>query len=216
MTENRDEANSKLYTGVVHDVLRARGLGGQALPSALRPVVTGRVLVGEVYTVEGAPDPDIGADESLLAWTGFLSDVPSGRIVVCQPNDSALAHMGELSAETLRYRGVLGYIVDGGCRDTAFIEQVGFPVWCRYRTPVDIVGQWRVTALREAVTVGSIRVESGDFAVADDDGVVIVPGDVADEVLREATEMTMREDRVRAAILTGVPPRDAYLQYGKF
>jgi regulator of RNase E activity RraA len=36
--------------------------------------------------------------------------------------------MGELSAETLKLRGIKGYVVDGGCRDTAFIRRIGFPV----------------------------------------------------------------------------------------
>ena len=53
-----------------------------------------------------------------------------------------IAHMGELSAETLQFRGVRGYIVDGGCRDTGFILNMGFPVFCRYLTPRDVVGIW--------------------------------------------------------------------------
>ena len=59
----------------------------------------------------------------------MLSKAPSGAVVMCQPNDGTIAHMGELSAETLKYRGVKGYIVDGGCRDVDFILKLGFPVF---------------------------------------------------------------------------------------
>ena len=57
--------------------------------------------------------------------------------------------MGELSAETLKFRGVRGYVVDGGCRDVDFILKLGFPVCCRYYTPADIVGRWVVRRYTE-------------------------------------------------------------------
>jgi 4-hydroxy-4-methyl-2-oxoglutarate aldolase len=50
--------------------------------------------------------------------------------------------MGEHSSETMHFRGIRGYIVDGGCRDSEFIKRIGFRVWCRYFTPIDIVGRW--------------------------------------------------------------------------
>jgi 4-hydroxy-4-methyl-2-oxoglutarate aldolase len=59
-----------------------------------------------------------------------------------QPNDSTMSHMGEHSSETMHFRGIRGYIVDGGCRDSEFIKRIGFRVWCRYFTPIDIVGRW--------------------------------------------------------------------------
>ena len=55
-------------------------------------------------------------------------------IIICQPNDSTLSHMGELSAETLAFRNIRGYIVDGGCRDSDFIQKIAFAVFCRYYT----------------------------------------------------------------------------------
>ena len=43
-----------------------------------------------------------------MVWTGLLSKAPGGSVLVCQPNDDTLAHMGELSAETLKARGFEG------------------------------------------------------------------------------------------------------------
>ena len=59
-----------------------------------------------------------------MAWTGLLSKAPSGSVLVCQPNDDTLAHMGELSAETLKARGIRGYVVDGGNRTTDFVRRL--------------------------------------------------------------------------------------------
>src|SRR3546814_4607509 len=74
------------------------------------------------------------AHDALLAWTGVLSKAPPGKVVICQPNNHEVALMGELSAAALQLKGVRGYIVDGGCRDVAMIEQIGFPVWCSFRS----------------------------------------------------------------------------------
>ena len=58
--------------------------------------------------------------------------------------------MGELSAQTLAARGVLGYVVDGGSRDTDLVLEQGFPVFCSFLTPSDIVERWIPDSLRRA------------------------------------------------------------------
>ena len=88
-----------------------------------------KTVAGPVFPVLGRPDSSLTPDESLLRWTEFLGTVPAGHVVACQPQDDARALMGELSAETLQFRGVRGYIVDGGCRDVSFIKALGFPVF---------------------------------------------------------------------------------------
>jgi 4-hydroxy-4-methyl-2-oxoglutarate aldolase len=206
----------RLYTGIIHDVLRSRSDPIGVLPKDIACLAGNGKVGGVVYTMAGRSDPTVGAHESLLLWTEFLSTVPPGSVVVSQPNDSEIAHMGELSAETLQYRGVRGFIVDGGCRDTRFVNDIGFPVWCRYTTPEDVVGRWRVDALGEPITIGAVEIRSGDWVLADEDGVVVIPGASADEVVTEAETQARTEDKVRAAILRGVSPKDAYLEHGKF
>jgi len=124
--------------------------------------------------------------------------------------------MGELSAETLLHKKVLGYIVDGGCRDSAFIEALGFPVFCKYFTPVDVVGKWAPTVLGGPIQVGEVTVLTGDYMLADRDGIVVIPAAIASEVVQETEEVLRKENLVRKAILQGVDPVQAYLQYGKF
>ncbi len=64
------------------------------------------------------------------------------------------AMMGRLSAETLQYRGVKGYIVDGACRDIDFILKIGFPVCFTYYTPRDIVAYWRPDGFDVPIRIG--------------------------------------------------------------
>jgi regulator of RNase E activity RraA len=124
--------------------------------------------------------------------------------------------MGELSSETLVYKKVLGYIVDGGCRDSAFIENLGFPVFCKYFTPVDVVAKWAANAFGEPVQIGEVTIHAGDYALGDRDGIVIIPGAIIEEVVQQTEEVLRTENLVRKAILQGVDPVAAYLQYGKF
>ena len=82
-------------------------------------------LTGEIYTVSGHVDMTRDPHDTLVQWTGLLSKAPAGKVLVCQPNTYEIALMGELSAETLHFKGVRGYVVDGGCRDTDFILRAG-------------------------------------------------------------------------------------------
>lgn len=207
---------SALYSGAVYDVLRSRGQADQVLPSQLQPIDAQHTVAGPVFTLSGELDDSIDAHESLLLWTEFLGAVPAGSVVLCQPNDHTVSHMGELSGETLRLRGARGYIVDGGCRDVGFLLELGFPVWCRYRTPRDIVGRWAVRELGQPITIGGVSIRSDDYVIGDRDGVVVIPGEIAEEVIEEAEAVMATEDLVRKAILEGVDPKAAYLQYGKF
>ena len=204
------------YSGAIHDVLRAKGYSKQTLPQNIRPLNLSHKLAGPVFTIEGRRDDSLDAHQSLLRWCGLLSKAPSNTVLICQPHDHTLAHMGELSSETLAYKKVLGYIVDGGCRDSAFIDKLGFPVFCSYFTPLDIVGKWAATAFGQAIEIGDVTIHSGDYVLADRDGIVIIPHALVEEVTTEAEEVLQKENLVRKAILQGVDPVAAYLQYGKF
>lgn len=213
MTPLRLEA---LYTSIIHDVLRADGMGHQVLPWDIRPLTAGVIAAGEAYPVLGRLDPTISDHDSLLAWTELLSVAPEGSIVVLQANDDSYAHMGELSAETLLGRGVRGFVTDGGTRDVKLVRELGFPVWCRYATPSDIVGRWTVDAIGDPITIGTATIAAGDWVLADDDGVAVIPADAADRVVAEAERLVAAEDGVREAIRGGMSPKDAYLQHRKF
>jgi regulator of RNase E activity RraA len=124
--------------------------------------------------------------------------------------------MGELSAETLKNKGVLGYVVDGGCRDVEFILKIGFPVFTSFFTPSDIVGRWIPDRFGEPVTIGGVTISDGDYLLGDLDGVVAIPKAVAEEAIAKTEAVAQTENQIRSAILGGMDPVDAYLKYGKF
>tara|TARA_B100001029_G_C15047037_1_gene447903 strand:+ start:455 stop:1108 length:654 start_codon:yes stop_codon:yes gene_type:complete len=206
----------KCYTGAVYDVLRERGNKNSILPHEIKSIDPSKKLAGEIWTCSGEIDETLDKDTTMLSWTEMLSKAPSGSVIICQPNDGTIAHMGELSAETLKYRGVKGYIVDGGCRDVDFILNLGFPVFCKYFTPSDVVCRWKITSLGEPIKIGDLIINSGDFVLGDIDGVVVIPKEIASEVISETEDYINTESALRKDILSGVDPQEAYLKYRVF
>ena len=204
------------YTGAVHDVLRTMGHDRIVLPPSIKAIAPGTRLAGPVWTVSGHIDWTKSRHECLLGWCTLLSKAPPGHVVVCQPNTHEIALMGELSAQTLQARGVLGYVVDGGSRDTDLVLAQGFPVFCAFLTPADIVERWIPDRFAEPVTIGDVTVVAGDYLLGDRDGIVIIPREVADEAVTKTEAVIATESEMRRALIGGMDPVDAYNRFGKF
>src|ERR1022692_3253146 len=176
------------YTGAISDILDEMGLREQVLPH----------------------------DDYFLPFLKMLGSIQAGDVVVIQPNDCAVAHFGELSAETAMSRGGAGVVVDGGVRDAEYLLKLGFPAFARYTTPQDMVGRWRLVDFNVPVTIGRTRVCAGDYVLGDRDGVTIIPGQAAEEAIGRAEEAIRVENHIRAAVAEGMHPVTAYEKYGRF
>ena len=215
MVDQLTERLERCYTGVIHDILREMGLKDFTLPPELRPLLPGTKLAGPAFTLEGKTG-EFDAHETLLAWTGLLSRAKPGHVWVCQPNTEGCALMGELSAETLKNKGVRGCVIDGLSRDTEFMVDMGFQAYFKAYTPRDIVGAWLPKAVDEPIKIGDVWIRPGDYILADRDGVVRIPAEIIEEVLTKSETAITAENKVRSAILRGVDPQQAYLEFGKF
>jgi regulator of RNase E activity RraA len=210
------ERLARCYTGAVHDVLRMMGHDNIVLPPEIKAIAPGTRLAGPVWTVSGHIDRTRTRDETLLAWCTMLSKAPSGHVIVCQPNNHEIALMGELSAQTLQARGVLGYVVDGGSRDTELVLAQGFPVFCSFLTPADVVERWIPDSYGEPITIGTVTIVAGDYLLGDRDGVVVIPQSIAQEVVTRTEAVVATESDMRRALLGGMDPVEAYRTFGKF
>lgn len=216
MTDTRLDRLRSCYTSVLHDVMRAMGLRNFTLPPRLRPLNPEGVLTGPAFTIEGRIVEGADAHQTLLQWTGLLSKCPAGHVWVAQPNNQIVAQMGELSAETLHRKGVLGVVTDGALRDTNFILKLGLPCWGTHYTPRDVVGLWLPNAIGDSIRIEDVTVNPGDWVHGDRDGMVVIPAAHLDEVIETGVTAMATESKVRRAILDGMDPQDAYLKYGKF
>jgi 4-hydroxy-4-methyl-2-oxoglutarate aldolase len=121
---------------------------------------------------------------------------------------------GELLSTAARNSGCVGAIVDGAVRDFAQMQKMRFPVFARASCPYDSKDRQEVTALDVAVEIAGVVFRPNDLVFADADGVVVVPSDVEEEVVRHAWNKVHDENRTREAIQQGMKVTDAYRRFG--
>jgi len=140
--------------------------------------------------------------------------LPGEVVVVSTQQSTRNAPWGELLSTAARARGAKGVVVDGLVRDVKKIEAIGFPVFAAGIKPLDSKGRGIVTDYNIPVECGEVLVNPGDLLIADEDGVVVVPRQAVDEVIRLAGEKVSRENESRGELMRGAFLRDVYKKYG--
>jgi 4-hydroxy-4-methyl-2-oxoglutarate aldolase len=80
---------------------------------------------------------------------------------------------------------------------------MNFPTFVRYRSPASSIRRWRISGFDQPVRLGGVLVRPGDFIIGDLDGVVVVPIEVAEEVISEVESLTVAESNMRQELLAG-------------
>src|SRR5690606_35602213 len=116
-------------------------------------------------------------------------------------------------------RGSVGAIVDGGLRDTRWIDELGFTVFGCFRTPVQSISRWKVNAWNVPVymtgaTGRRVSVEPGDFILGDDDGAIVIPQEIVREVLDKSEKLTQQEIQIRKSLSEGMSLAQALEKFG--
>ena len=191
----------KVDTATTADVLDVLWLAKQGIAPQFAPYPPGAGRMGGwAYTSRGRMARYAGSGDPRKMQA--LDRAGPGEVTVWAGEGRGVCFFGELIALGMKRRGCAGALVDGGIRDIGWIARQRFPVYARYRTPVQSIGRWRVTAWQVPVelpgaTRRRVRVNPGDFVLADIDGAIVIPGRVAAEVLAEAERLTQKELRIR-------------------
>ncbi|KRE11820.1 aldolase [Bosea sp. Root483D1] len=161
------------------------------------------------------PFPLGGDAEKMKACQG----VSPGEVTVWSGDGEGICYFGELIAIGMKEKGCVGALVDGGIRDIRWIGEQAFPVYARYRTPVQSIGRWKVNAsqvpvLMRGATSRYVEINPGDFILADEDGAIAIPADRIEEVLVEAERLTAVEVSIRQELSRGLSLADALAKYG--
>jgi len=208
----------KVDTATVADVLDDVGLPNQGLAAEFAPYPSAADRMGGwAYTISGNMARYAGAGDPRKMRA--VDGIAKGEVAVWSGKGKGVCFFGELIALGMKRRGCAGALVDGGIRDIEWIARQRFPVFARYRTPVQSIGRWKVTAWQVPVdlpgaTSRRVRVRPGDFVLADADGVIIVPGKLAARVLAEAERLTKKEVRIRRELDRGASLEDVLRKYG--
>lgn len=210
------ERYGKLYSGAIADMLDKKGYRSQVLPYYITPVTKAGKVCGVAFTGQGYPSADAKDDDTQQRLAMLDSITPYTISVWACGGHTGAVHWGEIMSTAARERGCLGAVVDGGVRDVAFIDEMGFPVFAKFKCAASSIGRWHIKEWQVPVRIGHTTIYPGDFVFGDVDGVVVVPKDMIMAVLTAAEGVLVRESGMRQELRQGGSIKAAYDKYGAF
>jgi len=195
----RDKLRS-VSVATLCSALYKRGLRNQTIQD-VRPVAAkGRNMVGPAFTLRYMPAREDRNPMSVFRNADHpqrvaIETCPEGAVLVMDSRkDARAASAGDILVTRLMVRGGAGIVTDGGFRDSMVIADLDIPAYhSRPSSPTNLT-------LHEAIDInvpigcGDVPVFPGDIVVGDDDSVIVIPAEIADEIADEAVEMTAYED----------------------
>jgi regulator of RNase E activity RraA len=187
------------------DALDELGLRDRVLAPGVLPLTPGTVLFGPVLTIEVATTTTVrDPDDPYRSEIAAVESLRPGHVAMyAAAADNRAAIWGELFSHAALARNAVGAIVDGYVRDTCQIRALGFPVFARGASPLDTRARAHVCRVGEPLDLGGVSVRSGDFVVADDDGVVVIPASNVSDATRLVERRHRDEGRAREDLSSG-------------
>ena len=203
-----------LYTAVIADVLDGLGHRQQTLSAEIRAMTPARRVCGRVFTAKAEAVDAIPAEPYKLELAA-IDTLESGDVLVVDAgNNRQCAFWGELLSTACMAKGVRGAVMSTCTRDLWALEKMDFPVFAIGVTPADSKGRIDVTEIGRPITMNGVNINSGDFLLGDEDGVVIIPIEILDDTLRLAREKISGENTVRDDLAAGMPVTEAFSKHG--
>ena len=221
LNANTIELLRHVSTATLCTQLYKRGFRNVFIQGILRLTTpSGGNLVGPAYTMRNIPsredlDQISAFDNPDHPQRKAIESVPPGHVLVldCR-GETRVASGGQILTTRLQVRGAAGLVSDGPVRDSGAITEMDFPVFCAGGSaPLNLL-QHHAIDLNVPIACGGVPVYPGDVIVGDDEGVVVIPQHLADEVAADAVEQEKIEvfilERVQqGAKLAGTYPPNA-------
>ena len=184
------QALSKVRTSNISD-----GAHRRPCLEGIRPLIVGMRICGPAVTVRTVPGDWAKPVEAI--------DVANaGDVIVVDAAGQGPAIWGELASESSKNKGIAGLVVNGAVRDTADMRKLQFPVWTRLVTS-HAGDPHGLGEINQPIEISGQRILPGDWIVADDDGVMVLPRHEAVEMANRAADVLEAENRIRAEIRDG-------------
>jgi 4-hydroxy-4-methyl-2-oxoglutarate aldolase len=169
----------------------------------MRPAWAGGEAAGTAVTVLAQPG------DNWMIHVAVEQCKPGDMLVVGCTADNTDGMFGDLLATSLMARGVVGLVIDAGCRDVKSLREMGFPVWSK---AISAKGTVKSTlgAVNIPVVCAGINVNPGDVVVADDDGVVVIARKDAADVVAKGEKRQADEEGKRKQLASGTLGLDMY------
>lgn len=196
-------------TASVADAVEQLGVRGY-LSGGIRQIVPGKV-VGPAVTVRHVPSEEVEPPTHALR---AIDESAPGSVVCIDAGGADVAVWGGLMTAGAVANGMAGAVLDAGVRDVEEIQRdFGFAVYARCAVAATTLGRYRTVSLNEPVEMGGVTIRPGDLIVADSDGVVRVPAEHVEAVLKAAAQIEAREKEQTRLILESGSLRDGLAKY---
>jgi regulator of RNase E activity RraA len=171
----------------------------------IKPVVNGKKICGQAFTVHYVPCGEVKGTVG-----DFLDDVEPGQVVVLDNAGRDYCTVwGDLMSISASKRGIEGTVIDGVCRDVPIIYSLEYPIYTKGTYMVTGKDRVQVDYVNIPVSVSGIQIKPLDIIFGDDTGVVAIPLERAEEVLKVAFEIEEKEKLIAAGLNEGKGLKDA-------
>lgn len=209
LSKETRESLKRISTATIATALYKRGYRKQAVQGVLPLASCTESMVGEAFTLRYMP-----AREDLNELSVFqdpkhpqrhaVESCPADAVLVMDSQrDPSAASAGSILITRLMVRGAAGVVTDGGFRDAAEIAKLSIPAFHQRPSAPTNLTMHQAIDINVPVGCGGAPVFPGDVIVGDNDGVIVIPAHLADEIAQEGTEMTAFEDFVTEQVKEG-------------
>ncbi|MEZ7515842.1 ribonuclease activity regulator RraA [Flavobacterium frigidarium] len=206
--ETREKLKN-ISTPTIATCLFKKGFKNQFIQE-VKPLQLGKpTMVGEAYTLRSIPAREDRNPITVFRNTDHpqrvaVENCPAGHVLVIDSRkDARAASGGDILVTRLMVRGVAGIVTDGGFRDSANIAKLAIPAYhSRPSAPTNLTLH-EALDINVPIACGDVAVFPGDVLVGDDDGIMVIPAHIVDEVANECIEMTLFEDFVLEKVQQG-------------
>ncbi|MFQ6094092.1 MAG: RraA family protein [bacterium] len=207
----------KLYGGSICDVLDQMKLHNQWLHKDIKPLRYDMVIAGPAVTAKAIRRPHW---ENVPPGPDLMEAIYPHCVLVWDPgNEDLSGHIGGITSNSINARGCQGVVVDGGIRDS--YQHLRIPNWgcfCRYTSPLEQGYRTVLVEVEKPIWISGsltyvVQVNPGDFIFGDSDGVIVIPKDIAYEVLIKAEDIAAREREGVEKIRSGIDARKVKEKY---
>lgn len=199
-------------TATISDVLDSMKISG--IVNGFRCLMPDVRIAGCAFTVKsiaGERDTYTAADFPIGK---VIEKMDSGDVFVVDLGGREVSHAGGLATTAMKARGVVGMVIDGGCRDIDHIAGIEFPTYSRHFCATGARSRVKILGINEPIEVAGIRVRPGDIVVADATCVAIVPSVQAQQVLDECVRREELEGQFMANLGKGGTFEESHKKLG--
>lgn len=173
------------------------------MDSGIKPIDPKSRMLGRAVTVQCYPG------DNLALHQGIYAAEPGDVLILDCHGYTEAGHFGDIMALACQVRGIAGVVIDGSCRDSEDIKELGLPVFVRGFNPSGTV-KASLGKVNVPVTCGGVRVNPGDMILGDCDGVVVVPREKEDQVFEKAQAKFAKEEKLVEELKAGKTTLEIY------